>query len=303
MDEEYRPDNVSRTVTRDIRGLKYAVRIWGADSDPAFMLLHGVRDSSSTFQFFVDSLMGSWRVVAPDWRGHGQTQSAYQGQWFHDYVADLEVLIQSFFPDGPLSLVGHSLGGNVASVYAGLRPDKIKRMVSIDGFGMIPVKPADFRNLLSHWIDAERQSKPKRYASVAEMADKLVAANHRLSWTKALFLARQMARPLDGGGFTWQFDLMDRRSMPTMRTLEEWGACWEHISADTLWIAASDPRPGTVGSDLKAFAWIVEQIGKASIVRLPETGHNVHHDSPGRLAAVVEPFLRGERPDPELTTT
>lgn len=303
MDEAYRPVKVSHTVTCDVRGLKYSVRVWGADSDPALMLLHGVRDSSPTFQFLVDALKGRWRIVAPDWRGHGQTQSAYQGQWFHDYVADLEVLIQRFFPDEPVSLIGHSLGGNVASVYAGLRPAKIKRMISIDGFGMIPMKAADFRNVLSHWIDAQRKPKPKRYASVAEMAGKLMAANRRLSRDKALFLARHMARPLDDGGFTWQFDLVDRRSIPTMRSLEEWGACWQQISADKLWIASSDPRPGTVASDPKAFAWVVEQIGRGAIVRLPETGHNVHHDSPAPLAAIIESFLRGERPHPQLTPT
>lgn len=296
MDEAYRPIKPSRTVTCDVRGLKYAVRIWGADSAPAFMLLHGTRDSSPTFQFLVDALRGSWRIVSPDWRGHGQTESAHRGQWFHDYLADLDVLVQALFPDGPLSLVGHSLGGNVASIYAGLKPEKVKRMVSIDGFGMIPIEPADFRNLLSHWIDGRRIPKSKRYASVSEMADKLIAANRRLTRDKALFLAGSMSRALDDGGFTWQFDLVDRRSMPTMRALEEWAACWRCISADRLWVTASDPRPGTVASDPKAFAWVVEQIGENSLVRLPETGHNVHHDSPAALAAIIEPFLRGERP-------
>ncbi|MGC1783349.1 MAG: alpha/beta hydrolase [Acidobacteriaceae bacterium] len=297
MDEAYGPIKPSRTVNCEVRGLEYSVRIWGEDSDPAFMLLHGVRDSSPTFQFLVDALRRSWRIVAPDWRGHGGTQSAYQAQWFHDYLADLEVLVQRFFPEGPMSLVGHSLGGNVASVYAGLRPEKIKRLVSIDGFGMIPVKPADFRDLLSLWIDARRKSRPKRYTSVAEMADKLVVANHRLSREKALFLAGSMSRPLDGGGFTWQFDLVDRRSTPTIRSIEEWAACWRQISAETLWIAASDPRPGTVASDPQVFSRVVGQIGKGSLVRLTDTGHNVHHDAPGALAAIIEPFLRGEQLD------
>jgi pimeloyl-ACP methyl ester carboxylesterase len=296
MDEAYRPIKPSRTVACLVRGLEYSVRIWGTDSDPAFMLLHGVRDSSPTFQFLVDALQGSWRIVAPDWRGHGHTQSAYQAQWFHDYLADLEVLVQRFFPEEPLSLVGHSLGGNVASVYAGLRPEKIKRLVSIDGFGMIPMKPTDFRDVLSNWIDVRRKPKTKRYTSVAEMADKLVAENRRLSREKALFLAGSMSRPLDGGGFTWQFDLVDRRSTPTIRVLEEWAACWLKISAEAVWITASEPRPGTVASDPQAFSWVVGQIGKGSVVRLPETGHNVHHDSPAALAAIIETFLRGGRP-------
>ncbi len=260
------------------------------------MLLHGVRDSSPTFQFLVDALKGSWRVVAPDWRGHGRTESAYQAQWFHDYLADLEVLVQRFFPEEPLSLVGHSLGGNVGSVYAGLRPEKIKRMVSIDGFGMIPMKPADFRDVLSKWIDGRRKPKPKRYASVGEMADKLLSANRRLSRDKALFLAGSMSRPLEDGGLTWQYDLVDRRSTPTIRMLEEWAACWRQINAESLWITASDPRPGTVASDPQSFSWVVRQIGKGSLIRLPETGHNVHHDSPVALAAIIEAFLRDKQP-------
>jgi pimeloyl-ACP methyl ester carboxylesterase len=293
MNDAYQPAKASRTGRFEVRGLEYAVRFWGPESAPPLMLLHGMRDTSATFQFLVDALKHTWRIVAPDWRGHGHTQSAMQGYWFHDYLADLEALVDTLFPEGSLALVGHSMGGNVAGVYAGLRPEKVSHMISIDGFGMLGPTPAEFRDRLSKWMRQGRNALQKRYETLDDMARKLSAANSRLSWDKALFLAASLSRPLPEGGFTWQFDVVDRRSMPTMHALEEWIACWQCISAPRLWVAATDARPGTLPSDLHAFAAVMQHISEGCCVRIPQTGHNVHHDRPDELAAIIERFVLG----------
>jgi pimeloyl-ACP methyl ester carboxylesterase len=270
------------------------VRTWGGESAPPLVLLHGTRDGSASFQFLVDSLKGDWRIVAPDWRGHGQTQSPAGGSWFHDYLADLDVLLEVIFPDQPVALVGHSLGGNVASVYAGLRPERVRHMISLDAFGVVPLNEADVVREIQNWLlSARRKPEHKRYHSVAAMARKLCASNRRLSWDKALYLAANMSRPLADGGFTWQFDLVLRRSTQTLHTLGEWIACWQKITAPKFWIASADGLPGTVRLDPKLFSIVQSIIDPSSLQVLADTGHNLHHDAPVPLADMIERFLYG----------
>jgi len=290
-DSAYQATKPARLATYEIRDATYAVRSWGPESARPLVLLHGARDTSVTFQFLVDALQGSWRIVAPDWRGHGQTRAAHYG-WFHDYLADLDVLLQMLFADQSVDLVGHSLGGNVATVYAGLCPDRIRHVVSLDAFGTLPPTNAEFPQLLQGWLQGTRnQPVNTRYDSVEQMAGRLCAANRRLGWDKALFLARHSSRLGPTGGLEWRFDSSYRRSMPTFHSLAEWLSCWRGIIARQLWIAAEEQRRGTVRADPEAFALVRAQLAPGSLVFLANTGHNVQHDSPGPLAALIEAFL------------
>jgi pimeloyl-ACP methyl ester carboxylesterase len=267
------------------------VRSWGSESSPPLVLLHGIRDTSITFQFLVDAFKADWRILAPDWRGHGLTTCTAHA-WFHDYLGDLDALLEVLLPREAVALVGHSLGGNVASVYAGLRPDRVSHLVSLDGFGILGPSESTFAALLSNWLRSEQSAMAtKRYPSIEHMALKLTEANSRLSPGKALFLAHNLSRPLADGAWTWQFSGAMRRSMPTLHSLQEWVACWRRITAARLWVAAADPLPGTVRSDPDAFAFMCDHIGYDSVTFLPDTGHNLHHDAPAPLARLIEGFL------------
>ena len=288
----YGPRKASRTATYRVRGLAYTVRLWGPEGAPTVVLLHGIRDASATFQFLVDCMARTARYIAPDWRGHGGSASTGSSDWFHEYLADLDALLETLAPDAPVDLVGHSLGGNVASVYAGLRPERVRRLVSLDAFGTLPVGPAEWPDVLSRWLRQLRVRPPsRRYDSLAAIAARLTAANHRLPADKALFLAEQLARRLPDGGYVWRHDAISRRSTPTLRSLDEWIACWRAIACPALWVGASDPRPNTVRSNPDAFARMTDEIGRDSVIVLIDTGHNLHHDAPERLAPILDAFL------------
>src|SRR5687767_4736920 len=114
----------SESLFFEIRGLRYHVRRWPASSTSAgarkVVLLHGWMDVSASFQFLVDALRGDWDVYAPDWRGYGLTDRGRSDcYWFADYIADLDCLLEAIESDQAVNLVGHSLGGNVACMYAG----------------------------------------------------------------------------------------------------------------------------------------------------------------------------------------
>lgn len=287
----YAPRLPSRLSHVEVRGLRLALREWGAADAPLLLLLHGHRDASPTFQFLVDALQRDWRIVAPDWRGHGASAWATQGYWYQDYLADLDALMERISPHAPARLVGHSLGGNIACVYAGLRPDRVARLVSIDGFGLKHREADEAPDHLRLWLDASRRRPAERvYADAAEMAERLRKANPRLTQERAQFLAREVARPV-AGGFAWAFDPAHRRPFATLHRVDEWAACWRRIAAPTLWVVAGDrfarmPRAGAYGFD-----WRLAQIPHARSVLVEGTGHNIHHDAPERLAAIVEPFL------------
>ena len=125
----------SHSQFHTIRNLRYHVRCWGEAGAPQLFLLHGWMDVSASFQFLVDSFARDWQVIAPDWRGFGLSEWARDGYWFPDYYADLDALLEIYQPDTAVNLLGHSMGGNVACTYAGIRPQRVAKLVSLEGFG------------------------------------------------------------------------------------------------------------------------------------------------------------------------
>jgi pimeloyl-ACP methyl ester carboxylesterase len=139
-----------------VRGLSYHVRSWGDPAAPLLFMLHGWMDVGASFQFLVDALTRDWRVLAPDWRGFGRSAWCADGYWFADYIADLDDLLEHFTPNAPARIAGHSLGGNVACIYAGVRPQRVARVVSLEGFGVPAEAPDLAPEKLEKWLDALR---------------------------------------------------------------------------------------------------------------------------------------------------
>ena len=118
-------------------------------------MLHGWMDVGASFQFLVDALKRDWFVIAPDWRGFGRSEWCPDGYWFVDYLADLEALLDHFSPGEPARVVGHSLGGNVACLFAGIRPARVSRAISLDGFGIPAEGPELAPDKIAKWLDVE----------------------------------------------------------------------------------------------------------------------------------------------------
>ena len=117
-----------------LRERRYHVRIWGDDTSPTIFFLHGWGDVGASFQFVVDAMKGHWRIIAPDWRGFGQSQWNDGPYFFPDYIADLDALLEHYSPQAPAQIAGHSLGGIVAGLYAGIRPERVCRIANMEGF-------------------------------------------------------------------------------------------------------------------------------------------------------------------------
>ena len=276
----------------DVRGLRYHVRTWGEPAAPTLFLLHGWMDVSASFQFLVDCFEREWPVVAPDWRGFGLTAWTREGYWFPDYYADLDALVKLYQPDSPVLLVGHSMGGNIAGMYSGLRPRRVAKLVTLEGLGMRRTEPDAAPQRIVDWMDA--QTEPPRFAtykSFADLAARLKRNNARLTDDKADFLARHWGRETDGG-VELLSDPRHKAANPYLYRIEEAIATWKRITAPALFVEGRDSHirawlkdhPEQYAERKAAFSNFREQ-------ELEDCGHMMHHDQPAKLAALIEGFL------------
>ena len=287
----------SRSQFVDVRGLKYHVRTWGDAAAPKLFLLHGWMDVSASFQFLVDALSRDWLVLAPDWRGFGLSQTPQDGYWFPDYVADLDALVHALGPGERVDVAGHSLGGNVAMVWAGARPEKAAHIVSLDAFG-IPGDASDRApDKLRKWLDAlEDPPSFAPYANLAAVADRLQRNNRRLSREKAEFLAPHWAEQLSDGTARLRADAKHKLPFPTTSRIDDVYAIWRRIACPVLWIAADDSHvpkwlsPG--GDPREEVARRFGHIPDGKLEYVADASHMLHHDQPRTVARLIEEFLR-----------
>ena len=287
----------SQSHIHTIRNLRYHVRTWGDARSPKLFLLHGWMDVSASFQFLVDCLERDWYVVAPDWRGFGLTEWARDGYWFPDYYADLDALLDIYEPKAPVSLVAHSMGGNIAGVYAGVRPHRVAKLISLEGFGASRTKPEDAPARFERWLD-EVLEPPQfgPYASFDAVAARLKKNNARLADDKALFLAQHWAKQIAPGVVTLNSDPKHKMVNPVLNRIEEVFACWQRITAPVLWVSGADSSARGWRADIASqLAQRKAAIPNLSEVVLPECGHMMHHDQPEQLARVIEDFLTTPR--------
>lgn len=278
-----------------VRGLSYHVRAWGDPAAPKLFMLHGWMDVGASFQFLVDALTRDWHVLAPDWRGFGQSAWSADGYWFADYIADLDALLEHFTPDAPARIVGHSLGGNVACIYGGVRPQRVARLVSLEGFGVPSERPELAPDKLSKWLDALRDPPSfAPYPNLAAVADRLQKNNPRMSRQHAAFLAEHWAQSLPDGSARLRSDPRHKLPFPTVYRTEEVSAVWQRVSAPVLWVAASDSFvPRWLAEDRAGIERRLANFRDGRMTTIADAGHMLHHDQPASVAAAIEPFLSG----------
>jgi len=285
-----------------IRHLRYHVREWGtprADSTP-WVMVHGWMDVSASFQFVVDALADDPWIIAPDWRGFGPTDSPHQDSfWFPDYLADLDALLDHYCPDTPVNLIGHSMGGHVATLYAGVRPQRVARLVNLEGFGMPATVPAQAPTRQAQWLDELRslhrgELSLRTYPDQAAVAQRLMKTNPRLSHDKAHWLAQHWARPDHDGAWRILGEAGHKIVNPQLFRVEEVLATYARISAPTLCVVAQDNSLSQWWKDrftLDEFFQRTAHIPNLTHRQLADCGHMLHHDQPERLAEVLHHFF------------
>jgi pimeloyl-ACP methyl ester carboxylesterase len=304
----YQALKASRSEFVPIRNLNYHVRVWG-EPDLArapLVLVHGWMDVAASWQFMVDALEQERWIVAPDWRGFGLTRAtgpAPDSYWFPDYLADLDALLDHYAPDQAVDLVGHSMGGNVVMVYAGARPQRIHRLVNLEGFGMPATRPAQAPGRCAQWMDEVKalhrgEQALKAYDSPDAVARRLMKTNPRLAQDKADWLARQWAAPNAQGQWEILGDAAHKVVSAYLYRVDEALEMHRHITAPVLSVTASDDSLSQWWKGRFTLAEHHERLRAVPHLDnavVNDAGHMLHHDQPRVLAQIIEDFLA--RPD------
>lgn len=298
----YQVKRISHSEFVPIRNLQYHVRVWGepAPDKTPLVIVHGWMDVAASYQFVVDALSHDHYVIAPDWRGYGQTPSGGADNfWFPDYLADLDFLLDHYAPNSQVNLVGHSMGGNVAMLYAGVRPQRIRRLVNLEGFGMPATTPDEAPGRYAHWMDDLKKLHRgelalKAYDTVDGVARRLMKTNPRLGADKANWLAQHWAQQNAQGQWAILGDPAHKVSHAQLYRLEEVQAIYARISMPVLMVEASDDSMGQWWKGKFTLAEHHERlqvVPQLEIVRVEDAGHMLHHDQPQQLAELIERFL------------
>jgi pimeloyl-ACP methyl ester carboxylesterase len=255
-------------------------------------------DVSASWQFLVDAIEalvpGQWRFVAPDLRGFGLSQPAGDGIYsYTDYLADLDALHRAIAPAEPLRLVGHSLGGNIASLYAGVRPECVRALVNLEGFGLRQREADEAPVHLRQWLDdLDRFVERRPFADREAIVARVRAVSARVSAERAGFIADHWGLPMGDGRWCLRADPAHLGSGPDLWRLDEALAVWGAVEAPALWVEAAQSEniarhhltPAGLARRRAAFRQL-------RVARIPDAGHMMHWEHPETLAGLIEPFL------------
>lgn len=302
----YQVRRPARSEFTPVRNLQYHVLHWGEAGSalPPLVLMHGWMDVAASYQFMVDAFSPAFvrgrTIIAADWRGFGLTECpGHDNYWFPDYLADLDGLLDHHAGDRPVDLVGHSMGGNVVMLYAGARPQRIRRLVNLEGFGMPATRPEKAPKRYAQWMDELKslhrgELALKGYDDADGVARRLMKTNPRLGEDKAQWLARHWARPNAQGKWEILGDAAHKIVNAQLYRVDEVLAAFAAITAPVLSVEASNNQMEQWWQGKYTLAEFHERLKSVQNLRqavIQDAGHMLHHDQPEKLAELIENFL------------
>ena len=288
----YQPIKIGDSSFLDIRGKKYHLKIWGQPDAPKLFYLHGWADTGTTFQFVIDAMQSNWQVIAIDWRGFGKTEHQNSCYWFPDYLADLDLILEAYSPDEAVTLIGHSMGANVASLYAGIKPERVNQLINIEGFGLSDSDPNNAPVTYRRWLE-KQESTPKfnGYLSYDELVPRITKRSPTMKLDRAAFVAKEWAYEDSDGHVSLRADPYHKLPNAIQYRRSEAEACWNNITAKTIFIWGEHTNFNKEMDLMRNMTSANHPFTKAEFVCIKNTGHMIHFENPESLAAVLEDFL------------
>ena len=267
---------------------------WGNDDAPHLLLVHGGRDHCRNWDWVATDLQDDYHIIAPDLRGHGDSQWLVGGNYTHlDYVYDIAQLVQQKNMS-PVTIMGHSLGGSISLIYSGLYPDTVKQLISIEGMGIPSAWAKGNESMVNHarlhaWVTQLRQLSarvPRKYATLEDAFHRMQAENPHLTNDQARHLTIHGSNQNEDGTYSWKFDNYVRTFSPIGLSDAEVQALYARIQCPTLLIYgteswASDPvKDGRTAS-----------FKDVQVKGIENAGHWSHHDQFDEFMTTVRKFL------------
>lgn len=272
------------------QGLRLHYSDWGNADAPLLLLVHGGRDHGRSWDAMARALQPHFHVVAPDLRGHGDSDWARGGSYsLTEYVYDLSRLVRGVGAQ-QVTLVGHSMGGMVCLIYAGAFPQQVSALVVLDGVTVMPgTKPVPAHERITKWIgqlDKLEGREPRRYRTIEEAAAQMRAHNARLPAELAHHLATHGVRRNEDGTFSWKFDPCQRAMAPHRLTADDHVSLWSRITCPTLLLQAEESFLESAKTK-----GLESHFPQARAKVIAGAGHWLQHDKPDEVLAEIRDLL------------
>jgi pimeloyl-ACP methyl ester carboxylesterase len=292
MNDDDMPGPTSRIYFSQRLRLHYVD--WGNPTAPPLLLVHGGQDHCRNWDWVAAQLRHDWHIIAPDLRGHGNSEWSQDGAYgMSNHVYDLAQLIHQQ-ELAPVTIVAHSLGGNIALRYTGLYPENVRKLVAIEGLGPSPKMMAErsgksIDDRLRKWIELTRGLAgrlPRRYATIEEAFKRMQEENRHLSPERARHLTQHGVNQNEDGTYSWKFDNYVRVWPPTDLSQAEIEQLWQRITCPTLLVYGKESWASNPDTDGRA-----QHFKTARTVSFDGAGHWVHHDKLDEFLALMRDFL------------
>ena len=267
---------------------------WGNEDAPHLLLIHGGRDHCRNWDWVASELRDDYHIIAPDLRGHGDSQWMIGGGYSHiDYVYDIAQLVQQKHMT-PITVLGHSLGGSISLIYAGLYPDVVNKLISIEGMGAPPSwarggAQSKVHRRLHGWVNDLRQLSariPRRYATLEDAFHRMQTENPHLTAEQARHLTIHGSNQNEDGTYSWKFDNYVRSFSPLGLDHEEIQALYNRIDCPTLLIYGTESWASNPEVDGRT-----DPFKNVTVRGIENAGHWSHHDQFDEFMRIVRDFL------------
>jgi len=283
-----RPPHVEQLI---LRGHPFQVTHWPGQGEFPWIWLHGFADVGQTFQFVIDASESNHACSALDLRGFGGSVWQQSPYWFADYLADIDAWLDLAYPATAVNLIGHSMGGNLAMMYAGVRPERVQRLVNIEGVGLADAAASEAPARYRRWLDELKSGAQfARFNSVDQLQAVLMRKNPRLDEAVAHYVAGLWARQ-DDDQFTINADPFHKLVNPVLYRRAEVLACWREIKAPTLVVLGSESAIAKRFALESLVAEFKENVSSVTVEIIPNVGHMIQHEAATTLARLIDDFL------------
>ena len=267
---------------------------WGNPTAPPLLLIHGGQDHCRNWDWVAQELRADYHIIAPDLRGHGDSAWSPSGEYgMSAYVYDIAQLIHQQ-KLAPVRIIAHSMGGNVALRYAGVYPEAVTNLVSIEGLGPSPAmmrrrEEASAPRRMRGWIEQKRGfagRTPRRYATIEDAFHRMQEENKHLTPEQARYLTVHGAAQNEDGTYSWKFDNYCRSNSPTDLTPRALHELWENIACPVLFVNGKESWASNPETDGR-----MKHFKDGRVAEFEGAGHWVHHDRLDAFLETVRAFL------------
>ncbi|MCL1140385.1 alpha/beta fold hydrolase [Shewanella pneumatophori] len=285
------PDN---EITLELPHITLAGRLWGAPDKPLILALHGWLDNADSF-LPLSKYLTDYQILAIDWPGHGGSQhrpGSYPLHWV-DYLYDLDALIEVLthvVKRKPFALVGHSLGGIIASAYAAAFAEKVDKLVLIEALSPLYESESKSKTRLQNSFAGHRRFLATQTKPASIYRDIAIAANARhkltaldLQWCE--LLTQRNMQNLDSG-VCWRSDPRLKLDSPLRLTFSQVDALMQAHTVNTLLISGSGGFPQLQEAIPMAHRWF----SRLQTVEI-DGDHHLHMGNAAQVSEAIRDFL------------